>query len=626
VIRPAMRALLVAMLAALNIGALAAPVSAAEGAGETGAPAGVEWRLEQPSPPAAPVGVRGSPTPIGLGKVGDIEFWAPNRGVLITPGNGSTIPAGLWAYDGQRWHELSSVCGATDGRLAWAGPEEFWTVSDGRPGQAANPGTGLPAPLEDDTLCHFAPGGSGHDEVVGSYASPAFEASSYQPMHALGCLSPTDCWFAGNPLPRPENGEAFHLHWNGSSLTAEPNPHGHPVEDMAAFEGRLFESLLLGPEDVDAEPEAPFPFALHAINPNGVTPTFESLSGVPLYGSEEFPEALGYLHLGTDEDSLWAAAGPVSEPPPASAPAPLTVVRYSGAAWTQVLGANAKPPGSSAIEADVVNAIAPEPGTDSAWIALDTKIGAEIQSPTESALIAHVTPGGSIETQTLPSPAEVAAGVGPKGAAKQISCPAANDCGIITTQGWVFHLAPEGERQLAPDSSPALSALITFRPADEGLPQVTPDAPPPDDSGEVMGQANRGSVVEEPAATESKVRAALLSNIHSRLLHGTTTLELSFHLAVTSRVKLLAKRKNAVVASTPMRTFAGGNRKLLLRLDRRRWPTKLDLQTHALAALPLVSTRLPGNNTVGTGVVSLPGMGQTGSPESLIAPFRGSLP
>ncbi|HEX5923236.1 MAG TPA: hypothetical protein VFY45_05355, partial [Baekduia sp.] len=39
---------------------------------------GASWRLEQPQPPPPPPGVHGSSTPVGLGKVGDIEFWAPN--------------------------------------------------------------------------------------------------------------------------------------------------------------------------------------------------------------------------------------------------------------------------------------------------------------------------------------------------------------------------------------------------------------------------------------------------------------------------------------------------------------------------------------------------------------------
>ena len=541
-IRPAliMAVLVMAVLAGLGVGPLASGALALESEG------GVSWRLEQPQPPEPPPGVQGSSTPIGLGKVGDIEFFSPNRGLLITPGNGNAVSPGLWAYNGERWHQLSTVCGATDGRIAWAGPEEFWTISDGRPGQAANPKTGQPAPLLDNTLCHFSGG-----EVVRSYASLAFQASSYQPMHALGCLAPSDCWFAGDPLPELQNGEAFHLHWNGGSLTAEPNPHGHAVESMREFEGSLYESVRLAPGDLAAELETPLPTALHLINRSGLTPTFEPVLGVPLYSSEEFPEALNFLHLGADSEGLWAAAGPVRKPPEHSTPAGVTVVRYSGGGWTQVLGPG-KPAGS-AINEDVVNSIAPEPGTDAAWVALDTQDDAQSPSPTSSALIAHVSADGTVETQTLPSEDEAAQGIGPKGAAKEIVCPALHDCWMTTTQGWLFHLAPEGERQLPLDGSSAFSHLITFRPQDEGVPQLVPDAPPPDTSGLVESQASKGGLIELPEPPESKVRAALLSNIHTRLVHK-TTLELRFHLTVKARVRLLAKRKKRVVASTPMRT------------------------------------------------------------------------
>ncbi len=94
-----------------------------------------------------------------------------------------------------------------------------------------------------------------------------------------------------------------------------------------------------------------------------------------------------------------------------------------------------------------------------------------------------------------------------------------------------------------------------------------------------------------------------------------TTLELSFHLAVKARVRLLATRHKQVVASTPMRTLAAGNRKLLLALNRKRWPTKLSLQTHPLAPLPTTTTKEAvggpehggsGSNTVSTGLRVLP--------------------
>ena len=138
--------------------------------------------------------------------VGDIEFWEPNRGLLITHGNGVTIPAGVWAYNGREWYELAEVCGATEGSIAWAGPDDFWTVSDGRPGQVSeSAGSSFEqrVPLEDNTLCHFDAGA-----VVGSYAHPAFEADSYQAMHAAACIPPIppatvseECWFGGDPLP-----------------------------------------------------------------------------------------------------------------------------------------------------------------------------------------------------------------------------------------------------------------------------------------------------------------------------------------------------------------------------------------------------------------------------------------
>lgn len=578
---------------------------------------GVAWRLEQPMPPQPPVGVPPASTPIGLGSVGDIEFWAPNRAVLITQGNGSTIPPGLWAYDGAGWHELATVCGATDGRITWAGPDEFWTISDGRPGQAADPKTGRPAPVEDNTLCHFARG-----EVAVSYGAPAFQANSYQAMHALGCISPTDCWFAGDPLPAPEAGEAFHLHWNGGSLTAEPNPHGHSVQDMREFEGRLLESVRLSTGDLASEFET-LPSALHAINPVGVSPQFEPILGVPAYSAGEFPEAIEYLRLGADGEALWAAAGAAREPPEHSTVAAVTVERYAAGQWSHVLGPER--PAPSAIGDDVVNSIAPEPGTGGAWMALDSQDDAQKPSPTASATIAHVDSAGTVETQTLPSAAETAEGIGPKGAAKRIACPSFQNCWLVTNQGWLFHLAPEGERTQPLDATSAFPSLITFRPPDEGVPKIVPDAPPPDTSGVVDTQAAKAALTESLGATEAKVRSSLLSNIHSRLVRG-TTLELRFHLAVKARVRLLAKRKKKVVASTATRTFASGNRKLLLTLDRRRWPTKLNLKTKALAPLPLVSTRTPGTNTVGTAVVTLPGVPAFGGSPSLLAPFRGKLP
>ncbi len=248
------RVLALSLALAAVLAAWASAAAASEGGEGTDGEA--SWRLEQPLPPAGPGGV-GSQVPIGLGKIGDIEFWAPNRGLLITAGNPRTIP-GIWFYNGVGWHGFASQCGATDGRIAWAGAEEFWTVSDGRPGQSTAEGT---PPLADNTLCHFAGG-----QIVGSYASLAFQPTSYQAMHAAACFGAEDCWFAGDPLPDERKGD-FHLHWNGRSVSEEPGPQGHTVGSMAHF-GRGSTRGSIEPQDLLSEPEPPTePSLVHGSSP-----------------------------------------------------------------------------------------------------------------------------------------------------------------------------------------------------------------------------------------------------------------------------------------------------------------------------------------------------------------------
>lgn len=612
------------------------------GVGLARADGGASWRLEQPLPPPAPPGTPPASVPIALGQIGDIEFFEPNRGLLITHGNGAAIPPGVWAYNGAGWHELANVCGASEGRIAWAGPADFWTVSDGRPGQAnESSGTSLEkaVPLEDNTLCHFAAG-----QVVGSYAHPAFQADSYQAMHAAGCIPPPppavtseDCWFAGDALPAPQIG-AFHLHWDGGGLEAEPYPgEGHPVQDMSVLEGRIYESVRVRSDDPVAQEQARYP-VLHTIDPELSPPIAPEEGEPPLYASSrELTSALDFLHLSAAEGALWGAAGKSTRViGPSETPGQVTVVRRLDGIWSQLIGpgsqADGIPPnplghvlaneveeihllGGEAKNA-VVTAFAAEPTGERAWLALSPPNGAGVGV---RAVLLHITAEGKVlEEQTLPSAQEVEEGVGPKGAAARLSCPAVEDCWMASTEGWLYHLAPAGQRTLPSNEIPGFDKLITDRPADQGLPQVAADAPPPDTSGEVEEAPNYGGSFAENnnPPIETKIQASLLSGVRSRLIHQ-TTLELRFHLAVKARVRLLAKRHGKLVASTPMHTLAAGNRKLLLRLSRRAWPTKLTLQTHALAPLPSTTVKEAvggpehgGSNasTVSTGMVVLPGV------------------
>jgi len=584
---------------------------------------GASWRLEQPPPPAQE---GESPEqaaklePIGLGHIGDVEFFAPNRGLLITAGNGSTVHAGVWAYDGGGWKELANVCGATNGRIAWAAQNEFWTISDGRPGQAHNPQSGELPPLEDDTLCHFAGG-----QVVGSYAKLAFQADSYEAMDAAGCIKPDDCWFGGAPLsPQQPVTGAFHLHWNGATVSEEPyEGESQAVTDMRPFGERLYESVRVT-QEARVTNSLEKPPVLHAINGSSSGSPFENIRGevvakvgagetapgqeghVPLYVSGEFVEALGPLHLSADESGLWAAANAEAEVPLNSKPGQVTVVRDAPVAgeedWQQLLGPATEPSGEALFPHDVVQGIAAEPGSESAWIALDSESDARNPSPTAKATVARISADGAVsDEQTLPSQAEEEAGVGAKGAASRITCPAVHDCWLATTQGWLFHLTT-GDETL-PIEDEGFSSLITSRPVDEGLPQVPPDAPPEDDSG-LLGELPL--IFSSPpkatkAQTEARTTVPLVSHVHSRLLHR-TTLELRFHLAVKARVRLIAQFHGRTVASTPMRTLGGGDRALRLLLNPSRWPTKLDLQTHALVPLPTIASSNPSVETISTGL------------------------
>jgi hypothetical protein len=613
-------------LSAMLVLSLLAGAVAQAGAQGLSDDGGAEWRVEQPELPPSPPGVEGLKAAIGLGRIGDIQFWAPNRGALITSGNGSAIPPGVWFYNGERWRELATVCGATDGHIAWAGPDEFWTISDGRPGQAPSE-SGEEPPLQDDTLCHFGVNSlTGKLEVLASYASLAFLSTSYQPMHAAACLGPEDCWFAGEPLESPDVG-AFHLHWNGHTLAPEPYlPEGHGVWSMATFDGHIYEGVRFLDSDRSTTVSRPPP-ALHLITGAEAPQTFEPVHEVPLYETNEFFSALDYLRLSADESSLWAAAGPVTgETPKGSLPAGVTIVRYSSLqcpsggsecsdtgspSWSQVLGPQTAPSGLEAFPEDVVSSIAAEPGTSSAWVALDSKADAENGEPgtPSPALVARVSANGTISDELqLPSSGEP---YGPKGAAEEVVCPAVHDCWMATADGWLLHLSTTAEHEEEHEENgkhpnlltdPAFSSdePIAVRPPDEGVPQVPLDAPPLDDSGleefRPSQERLKGQTTESPFAT---VTLPLLSHVRSRLVHG-TTLELSFHLAVKARVRLLAKHRRAVVASTSTRTLKAGNRSLLLRLSAARWPTKLELQTHPLAPLPTASTREAGTNSVTT--------------------------
>jgi hypothetical protein len=532
-------------------GSIAALIAALAALSFAAAPAGAAaiWRLEQPAPPA------GAPFKVPLGAPGDLSFWAPNRGLLTVEGN-DTIPRGIYSWNGRSWHQLSTVCGgpAETARIAWAGPTEFWVVSE--PSQPRS-GSGL-------ALCRFKDG-----QVVGSWSTRVDAADPFRQMTSATCDGADDCWFGGvgSQDALGERVGSFHLHWDGTDLETVYGPQGRAVSDMQFHQGRLLESTLVGrspenrTEPVElAEPEA-VPRLIHEIDEDGAfanDPFLPApLPGVPADGSE-------LLALDSDGEELWATGGGAasgsSAPLGGAVERPPLAARLVGGVFQELSLS-----GASFGPSDRLGDVAAMPGSGDAMATVVPF--SERASTNSKATVARIAADGSTVTTRLP-----AAGAG-RGSAARIACPAPEDCWMVTRAGWLFHYSDGTPLPL--DTEPAFQGTIEFRP-NEAAEQFVPDTPPVDDSQLFAPPELEQDPTAEPPPAKVKRLPPLLRQVRSRL-QG-LRLTVSFTVTRTARIALLAKRARRVVARTPRRTFAPGRHSLVLRLSRERYPTNLSFQ------------------------------------------------
>jgi hypothetical protein len=536
---------------------LAAALSTVAVAAATAIPAAAQpiWRLEQPPPPP------GAPFAVPLGAPGDLEFWAPNRGLLAVEGN-SVIPRGLFVYDGTRWRQLSTVCGGPGDttRIAWAGPREFWTVTQPSPPRA---GSGT-------ALCHFRDG-----QVVASYSTPEEAQDPFRQMFGATCSGPANCWFGGvgSQDPIGERVGAFHLHWNGTNLSTSYNPQGRGVTDLETHAGSIFESVLVGPrpespEEADlAEPETPGPRLLHRLTGAGfANESFlpAPIPGVPAQGTE-------LLALDSDGSQLWAVGGgaasgpavPTTGSPPSPDPPvrrPPIAVRLEPPGWRELTL-----PLGLFEDTERFSDVAAVPGTDTAWVAVQPFD--ERRATNVKAKVALIGADGSATVTRLP-----VAGSG-RGSAARIACTSATNCWLVTQAGWIFHYTDGAP--LARDDDPAFAGTITFRP-NESAEQFVPDRPPVDDS-QLFAPPPLEVQQQTTAPRRGRRLPPLIRRIRSRL--EKLTLTVSFTLMRRARVALIARRRGRVVARTRPKVLPRGRHALRLRLNRKRWPTRLSFST-----------------------------------------------
>ncbi|HEU0251354.1 MAG TPA: hypothetical protein VFR48_11590 [Solirubrobacteraceae bacterium] len=553
-----------------------AAIAAAVAANAPGVAHGeASWRLEQPSPP------EGARFRSPLGTPDDIEFYAPNEGLLSVEGN-AVVPAGLYFWNGRSWHQLATVCGGAGevSRIAWAGAHEFWVITEPSEPRA---GSGL-------GLCHFKNGA-----IVGSY-STAFQAvDPFRPMDAAACNGPDDCWFAGigSEDPSGQRVGAFHLHWDGSNLTSSYQPQGRGVSGLAYFGGTFYESTFVGAQPGNqggpvslSSPEPEGPVLIHRLAGG----TFLDTSYRPYQYPGQPSEGVELLSAKSDGTDLWfsgggAASGPAA-PREGSVPAAPIAVRYDEPFFLQ----DPLDPSQFGSEDRFVD-ISPVPGTESAWVADQPYL--QRASATAKAKVALIEPGGDARIETLPS-----SGPG-RGSAQIIAATGPEEAWMATSAGWLFHYT--NGAVLAEDTDPNWAGTITVRP-NESVEQFVADTPPPDDS-ELF--APPPVQVETKPSTEpvQLVIPALLKNI--KVSRRGLTVTISFQLTRLADVQLVAKLHGKVIARTPQQRMKAGRRKLVLTFQRKRWPDALSFKTKELTKpKPVPASGAEGEAKTGPTAVS----------------------
>lgn len=511
------------------------------------------WRLEQPPPPA------GAAFKVPLGRVDDMQFYAPNEGLLSVEGN-ATIPAGLFFYNGRGWHQLSTVCGGSGeaSRIAWAGPDEFWVITEPSEPRV---GAGL-------GLCHFKEG-----VVVGSYSTPLQSADPLRPLDAAACNGPSDCWFAGvaGQDPSGQRIGAFHLHWDGTSLTTSYQPQGRGVSGLAFFRGSFYESTFVGAEPGNATkqvtlatPEPEHPILIHKL----VDGRFIDANFLPFPDPGVPAEGVELLSVESDGSDLWfsgggAASGPLA-PHDGSVPGPPLAVRYSEPFFQQA----PIDPSLFGPEDRFVD-IAPVPGAQSAWVA-DQPYPLR-GNDTARAKVALIGADGAVTLNTLP-----VSGPG-RGSAQAIAATGPEEAWMATSAGWLFHYT--NGTVLPENADTNWASTITQRP-NESIEQFVPDTPPADDS---QLFAPPPVAVEQAASIETPapgVIPALLKNI--KVARRGLTVTVSFQLTRLADVQLVAKRHGKAIARTPRKRLKAGRHALKLSFSATRWPTGLSFKTKEL--------------------------------------------
>lgn len=555
-----------------------------------------------------------------FGDPGDLQCWSVNRCLLMANGN-QTFNDGLFAFTGDPvsggspWRQLATKCGADDaanGRVIWAGPAEFWTIT--------KPSFTSATPPQDNrnglALCHFNNG-----EVVGSYStrragtSEVPSADPFRKIFSGACTAPTDCWFGGIASARPtglSSGESdppngsFHLRWNGVKLSTVYAPSLRGVSDIVADHGAgggFAESVFAGSgPGIALSDEFGIPPAFSPLQEIGQAANNASgfkngnLKPVPVAnpdlpgGPSLADDATEVIALddglpGTGGGLLWAVGGGANSGPSRDTTldpdladdspvdrGPFAAYRTTDGSWHELT----MPLGRYSPNTRFVD-VASIPGTDQALVAvLPDNSGSLLGSQTTIVRIDASAATASPAAGIVDEPAGVFIGAAQyQGSVQKIECVSAVNCWAATTEGRLLRFS-EPSQPIPIDAgigAGAFGTIITYRP-NEAIEQAVSDAPPADDS-LLFAPPPAPELALQAETTVGRLKAAVRS-VKSKLRGRTLTL--SFRVVRPARVMVIARRNRQVVAQVKTRLLKPGSHSVKLKLSPKRWPTKLSMK------------------------------------------------
>jgi len=596
-----------------------------------GSPQGGTCWVEQPYPFG--IGSNGEPveppaTAQSYLSVTSMAFRAWNRGLaaVTQAGNEGEDPYGVWVFNGVRWYPSpgfpgKKLCGGHT--IVWAGQKDYWLIGGepNREGKWADlcrfDGVSLEweyLPIPEATMQHVAQVYDGTE----SFKSGTIDSAA--------CMAWNNCWFFGT--------YGTVVHWEGHFLTdASPNPSERTLQgeytDAVAREGPAGEPFGLAvaataeryegeKESVPLEPSGPPPVQLYGssgapFSPLPFTPPSEAQHGdqyrTDLVAVDLDAAGQGWvagnpaaLRLKEREGSVPSGHDPAPpstrpfNPPNAPQPSPLVPISTSGAAptcpgpetnrFTYTPTSGATEPAGAFLWSTI--GVVPGSGEALAGGRMRRAPASAGPGPNEGAavgepVIARASCAGTtavtrfrIKDPTSPgheAPADS------QGSVTAIAVNAPNDAWAATSEGFLAsgakeepHLyrltngqppdAPEGaENEERPRELQENEATFVFLPP---VPEPPPQAP---------AAVTQTQTVTLPAAIYD-VKAKLHERKHDG--HVYLSLYITFKLRRPTKVGAQALRHGHVVSVAKAKLFAGKSGLLILSLNRKHWPTKVN--------------------------------------------------